>query len=90
MPHYFFNLRHTVLEMDHQGLELVDDHAAWGEATKTLGEILRDLDGKLLPGPEWRLEVSNDRDEALFSLRFQAEDYRPQGRQPIGGQTKEG
>ena len=84
MPRYFFPIRHRNLEPDRDGSEFPDDRAAWGEATRTLGEILRDIDGQLQPGPEWRMEVARDRlENVIFSVRFQAEDYRPKGSQPL-------
>jgi hypothetical protein len=79
MPRYFFSLRHTTLEPDLQGTELPDDQAAWGEAVTMLGEILREVDGKVEPGPEWRVEVARE-NIVIFSLRFQGEDYRQGGK----------
>jgi len=39
---------------------LPDAKAAWREATVTAGQIIQDLDGKLRPGKQWRLEVTDE------------------------------
>jgi hypothetical protein len=38
---------------------LADRHAAWKEGTVTAGQLvnLQSLDGKLLPGQDWRMKV---------------------------------
>jgi hypothetical protein len=41
---------HDRPEIDHEGEELPDKHAAWKEATVIAGQTLQDLDGKLQPG----------------------------------------
>jgi len=59
---------------------LPDQEAAWVEATKSCGEMMRDLDGALQIGPEWRMEVSDDQGVLIFVLKFSAErgvGYRP-------------
>jgi hypothetical protein len=53
MPLYFFNFsRAPTLEprlFKNEGLELVDDNAAWEAATTACGEKLREMDGSLRP-----------------------------------------
>jgi hypothetical protein len=73
MPRYFFNIFHDRDHEDLEGEELPDSHAAWAEATETAGGILRDLDGKLQPGQEWRLEVTDEFRNPLYVLRICAE-----------------
>ena len=73
MPRYLFNTfdgRHFV---DSQGEELPDKYAAWAEATRTAGEILRDLDGRLEVGSTWRLEVTDELRNPLFVIHVHAE-----------------
>ena len=41
----------------HEAVELADDEAAWIETTTACAEMLRDLDGALKAGPEWRMEA---------------------------------
>jgi hypothetical protein len=50
MPHYYFSTKHGTQHTDYgEALELVNDRAAWEEATVACGEILKDIDGKLKP-----------------------------------------
>lgn len=74
MPRYFFNVFHNRAEPDEQGEDLPDAQAAWREATKTAGQILRDLDGRLRPGQEWRMEVTDENAKRLYVLRVFAEE----------------
>jgi len=60
MPRYFFHVYHEQPEIDQEGEELPDKHAAWKEATVMAGEILKDLDGKLQPKP-WLRSPFNER-----------------------------
>lgn len=69
----FFDTFHETHERDAVGQELSDKHAAWGVATKTAGEILRDLDGRLKPEREWRMEVQDEFRQRLFVLHISAE-----------------
>lgn len=73
MPRYFFNVYHDRAELDEEGEELPDLHAAWREATMTAGQIIQDLDGRLRPGKDWRMEVTDEFANPLYSrLRRQA------------------
>jgi uncharacterized protein DUF6894 len=73
MPRYFFHVYHEREEIDDQGEELPDNHAAWHEATVTAGQILQGLDGRLQPEREWRMEVMDEFQNALYVLRIHAE-----------------
>jgi uncharacterized protein DUF6894 len=77
MPLYFFNFsRGSVPEMapfKNEGLELVDNDAAWEEATTACGEKLREIDGSLRPGDGWTMKVTDAAGEAVFSLRLTTE-----------------
>jgi uncharacterized protein DUF6894 len=76
MPRYFFHVHHNEPQIDYEGEELPDKHAAWKEATVMAGEILKDLDGKLQPGREWRLEVTDEFANPLYVLHINAEKPR--------------
>jgi hypothetical protein len=58
------------------GVELADDRAAWVEATTACGEILRDLDGDLKAGSEWRMEVTRESGEMVYRLTFITEAFQ--------------
>jgi hypothetical protein len=56
-----------------EGEELPDKHAAWREATVIAGQTLQGLDGKLQPGREWRMEVTDEFANPLYVLHINAE-----------------
>jgi hypothetical protein len=58
------------------GIELADDRAAWVEATTACGEILRDLDGDLKAGSEWRMEVTRESGEIVYRLTLVTEAFK--------------
>ncbi|MBR1274910.1 DUF6894 family protein [Bradyrhizobium sp. AUGA SZCCT0283] len=68
MPRYFFNVYHDRAELDEEVEELPDMQAAWREATMTAGQIIQDLDGKLRPGKDWRLEVTDEFANPLYVI----------------------
>jgi hypothetical protein len=57
---------------EEQGEERPDNHAAWKEATVTAGHILQGLDGKLAPGRDWRMEVTDEAQNTLYVLHIHA------------------
>jgi hypothetical protein len=51
MPRYYFNVVYNMgASIDNLAEELPDDEAAWRQATVTVGEMFKDIDGKLRPG----------------------------------------
>ena len=81
MPRYFFNITQGELPRQaDEGMDLPNDEAAWEEATTTCGEMIKELDGKLKAGPEWRMVVTNDAGDKLYRLRFSAEVYDQTGK----------
>lgn len=73
MPRYFFNIYHEAPNVDREGEELADKHAAWKEATQMAGHILQDLDGNFQPGQTWKLEVPDEFRNPLYVLQVHAE-----------------
>ena len=73
MPRYFFNVYYDRVELDEEGEELPDVRAAWREATVTAGQIIQDLDGKLRPGKNWRMEVTDESSKPLYVIHVCAE-----------------
>ncbi len=73
MPRCFFHGYHEQPEIDQEGEELPDKHAAWKEATVMAGQTLQNLDGKLKPGLGWRMEVTDEFANALYVLHIHAE-----------------
>ena len=74
MARYYFNvLRNNQTFEDDEGTDHLTTHSAWEEATQACGEMMRDLDGDLKPGEEWRMEVLNEKKEVVFVLKFSAQ-----------------
>jgi hypothetical protein len=77
MPLYFFNFSRSQhpepRPFKKDGLELVDNDAAWEEATTACGEKLREIDGSLRPGDGWKMEVTDSDGKAIFALKFTTE-----------------
>jgi hypothetical protein len=77
MPRYYFNVLNTSPSIiDDVGEELPDNEAAWRQATMTAGEIFKDVDGKLRPGQEWALEVTDEARSPLYSIRIEAKQMK--------------
>lgn len=76
MPLYFFDIYHDRARPDDEGMDLPGDEEAWSQATRTCGEMIRDLDGALKFGPEWRMDVHCGVGLEVFTLRFSAESHR--------------
>ena len=79
MARYFFNILDGQTPADDAGTELPDLRTAQREATRLCGEILREVSSAFGTASDWRLEVTDDQRNPLFSLRFsiQAHDARP-------------
>jgi hypothetical protein len=75
-PGIFFHVYHDHAELDYEGEELPDKHAAWRKATVTAGQILQGIDGKLKPDREWRMgsNGTNSRNCSMY--------YTPMQRNP--------
>jgi hypothetical protein len=77
MPKYFFNVHHGRSMIDEEGEELSDRHEAWRAATIAAGEMIKNIDGKLMPdGYDWRLEVTDEFRNPLYVIHVSAETPR--------------
>ncbi|ANW02512.1 hypothetical protein LMTR13_22420 [Bradyrhizobium icense] len=64
-------------ELDEKGRkELPDLQAAWQEATLTAGQIIQDLDGRLRPGKNWRMDVTDEFANPLYVIHVCADKPR--------------
>ena len=75
MPRFYFNIDDGVLQPDPDGAELPDAHAAWAEAVRCCGEMLKDIDGRFPPNSQWQMQVTDSAAQRIFTLRFSAEDH---------------
>lgn len=82
MPRYFFNYRDTAYHLDNVGVVLDDDASAWTEGTRHLLQTLSSSVGVFTPGAPYRVEISNEEGEVLFSLQLLTADYRKDKRAP--------
>lgn len=73
MPRYHFNVYHDRAHHDSVGEELPDKHAAWIEATRATGEIIKDIGGHLKPGQDWRMEVTDEFENPLWEIHVKGE-----------------
>jgi hypothetical protein len=70
MPRYYFAVDGLPCDSDSVGEELEGDEAAWKEATVYAGELFKDFDGRLTPGQEWRLVVSDANRNQLYVIHI--------------------
>jgi hypothetical protein len=74
MPRYFFNVRYgDDTYHDEVGEDLPDNIAAWHEATASAGQSIRDLDGKLEPGTDWRMDVVSETGSVVYSIEVKSQ-----------------
>ncbi|TYL87398.1 DUF6894 family protein [Bradyrhizobium cytisi] len=70
MPLYFFNVLNLDPSTPAPCEEFPDEEAAWKEATRFAADLFRDVDGKLRPGEEWALEVTDEAGKAIFNIQI--------------------
>jgi hypothetical protein len=74
MPRYFFNVRYGEDSFrDDVGEDLPNNFAARQEATASAGQSIRDLDGQLKPGTDWRMDVLNEAGGLVYSIEVRAQ-----------------
>lgn len=76
MPRYFFNTfdSESRSHVDDVGEELPNREAAWEAATRYAADVLRDLDGALRHGHDWRLEVLKEDRSRVFQITVHGDD----------------
>ena len=78
MPRYFFDLRDGQDFPDLQGSEWPDLPAARLEAVRFAAEVLKEMPERFWNCELWTTTVSDTDRQALFTLKFHAEDTPPQ------------
>ncbi|MET3972454.1 hypothetical protein ACVWXN_000172 [Bradyrhizobium sp. i1.4.4] len=84
MPRYFFKVLNLDPTTDVQSEDLPDDEAAWREATVYAGQLFKDIDGKLRPGKEWGVEVTDEAGKANLQHSYQYEIQEVGRLSPLG------
>lgn len=77
MPRFFFNVVDGYDQRDLDGTELPDLDTARAEAIRLSGEILKEMGIEFWHHTDWNLIVEGEGREALFTLRFSAEEHLP-------------
>ena len=76
MPLYYFSTIHGNRSNDGDDpIDLPDDNAAWGQATTSFGELLKEIDGGMKPNIEWRLDVKDEAKKLIYSLKLMPESF---------------
>ncbi|WP_404366818.1 DUF6894 family protein [Sphingomonas sp. MMS24-J45] len=73
MPRYFFDISDGSDFRDLDGSEWPDLDAAKIEAVRYSAEILREMPERVIESRAWKMAVSDDKREHLFTLRFTVE-----------------
>jgi hypothetical protein len=74
MALYTFRIRHGSRSSD-VPVDLPNDEAAWDEAAKVCGDLIRNTITALRDGPEWRLEVADDSGRVRHLFRLTSETF---------------
>ena len=77
MQRYYFHVHDGSAQPDAEGLGLPSRDAAWSEAVRSCGEMLRDIDGEFGRNTEWRMEVVDGLGQPVFTLRFVGQEHAP-------------
>lgn len=73
---YFFRVFTDGIERNAtEGIAFASKEEAWQEASTSSGEILREMDGKMHIGLDWRMDVTNAAGELLYRLSFKTEEF---------------
>ena len=75
MPRYFFHVTDGTYSPDLIGTELSDVFAAEAEAVRACGGMLRDIGARFWNGAEWTMEVKDEAQRPLFTLRLWGEQH---------------
>jgi hypothetical protein len=73
MPLYFSMFKTELRPRIRPGRSFLDKRAAWAEATKSCGDLIRNIDGDLRPGHEWRMEVTDEFANPIYVIHINAE-----------------
>jgi hypothetical protein len=77
MPRFYFHMAYgEVSKVVNEGLELASEDEAWIEATTACGEMIKDLDGALVPGDAWSMTVKDEAGTDIYLLEFKTRALR--------------
>ena len=81
MPRYFFSCRGAQNFDDRIGTELPNLMAAKVQAFENAGEIFKDHAERFALDPRWRMMISDEAGEVLFSVTVEADAMSASGRE---------
>ena len=81
---YYFHLAGAVHDPDHEGFELTDLSEARIQAARFAGEYLRDRPEVVWAGEEFRIEVTDNQQDVLFTFIAVGVDAPPKDRRRPG------
>lgn len=72
---FFFDVTDVGYDRDNIGTELPDIYTAQAEAVRASSDMLRDIGARFWNGPEWMMEVKDDAQRRLFTLRISGTEH---------------
>jgi hypothetical protein len=75
VPRYFFHLHDGKNIPDNEGIELAGLAEARNQAIVAAGEMIRSDGHTVWNGSEWRMDVTDEPGNSVFTLRFAADDH---------------
>lgn len=57
-----------------EGMAFASRHDVWKEASASACEIIRDMNGNMHPGMDWRMDVSDAAGAVIYRLSFKVEE----------------
>ena len=73
---YFFRTITNGIERHRtEGLAFASREDAWQEAAISSGEIIREMDGNMHPGLDWRMDVNDSAGDLIYRFSFKAEEF---------------
>ncbi len=73
---YFFRVFTDGIERNRtEGISFASREEAWQEASTSSGEILREMDGRMHIGLDWRMDVTNSAGDLIYRLSFKTEKF---------------
>ena len=58
-----------------EGITFPSRQELWHEASTSAGEIIREMDGNMHPGLDWRMDVSDSAGDLIYRFSFKAEEF---------------
>jgi hypothetical protein len=73
MPVYYFRISKGPYSGASDHIEVADQNAAWAEMTKVCGDLVGGIARSLNQNSEWRMELLDESQKAIFRIRLVAE-----------------